>query len=90
MAFETFSFTAFVSLVLLLLPYLFHSILAHAVVQKQSPFHFIKHLQGCKKGERMRGICQLKSIGIFFYCMDIARLATNLLEKKKKQQRGIK
>jgi len=60
MALETFSFTAFVSLLLLLLPYLFQSILAHAVVQKQSPFHFIKHLQGCEKSDRMRGIHDLK------------------------------
>lgn len=68
--------------------------LAHTSVENAAMFPTIK--SGVTKGladDDIQGnenfICQLKSIGIFFYCMDIARLATNLLGKKK-QQRGNK
>ncbi|CAK7336177.1 unnamed protein product [Dovyalis caffra] len=58
MASKTFYFITFTSLHLL--PYLFHSISAHPTVQEQSPFQFIKHVQGCKKGDNMKGIHSLK------------------------------
>lgn len=65
--------------------------LAHTSVENAAMFPTIK--SGVTKGladDDIQGnenfICQLiKSIGIFFYCMDIARLATNLLGKKKKK-----
>ncbi|CAK9139190.1 unnamed protein product [Ilex paraguariensis] len=53
---------SFISLLVLLLP-----LLAYAKVEepkkgdkKPSPFEFIKHLQGCHKGEKVKGLNELK------------------------------
>ncbi|OMO59893.1 Peptidase M10, metallopeptidase [Corchorus capsularis] len=51
-----FSFTIF----LLLLPLLFHSVLAHSKDGKPSPFEYLQHLQGCHKGEHVKDLHKLK------------------------------
>lgn len=45
-----------------LLPLVFtiHAVLAHSHVQTKSAFDFLKHLQGCHKGDHTQGIHELK------------------------------
>ncbi|XP_030439678.1 metalloendoproteinase 3-MMP-like [Syzygium oleosum] len=45
---------------MLLVSLFFQSVLAHSDDQKQNPFEFIKHLQGCHKGEKVKGLQELK------------------------------
>ena len=56
-AFSLFSFT----LLLLLLPFHSHATLQNSHGKKSSPFEFLKHLQGCHKGEKVKGIHNLKA-----------------------------
>lgn len=44
----------------LLVPLFFQSGLAHSDDQRQNPFEFIKHLQGCHKGDNVKGLWELK------------------------------
>lgn len=57
-AFSLFSFTL---LLLLLLPLLSHATSQNIHDKKSSPFEFLKHLQGCHKGEQVKGIHNLKA-----------------------------
>ncbi|KAK7846969.1 metalloendoproteinase 1 [Quercus suber] len=56
-AFSLFSFT----LLLLLLPLHSHATSRNIHDKKSSPFEFLKHLQGCHKGEQVKGIHNLKA-----------------------------
>ncbi|XP_075654864.1 metalloendoproteinase 1-like [Castanea sativa] len=58
-AFSLFSFTLL--LLLLLLPLLSHATSQNIHDKKSSPFEFLKHLQGCHKGEQVKGIHNLKA-----------------------------
>uniref|UniRef100_A0A2N9FS30 Peptidase metallopeptidase domain-containing protein n=1 Tax=Fagus sylvatica TaxID=28930 RepID=A0A2N9FS30_FAGSY len=58
-AFSLFSFTLL--LLLLLLPLHSHATSRNSHDKKSSPFEFLKHLQGCHKGEKVKGIHNLKT-----------------------------
>ncbi|XP_030973585.1 metalloendoproteinase 2-MMP-like [Quercus lobata] len=58
-AFSLFSFTLL--LLLLLLPLHSHATSRNIHDKKSSPFEFLKHLQGCHKGEQVKGIHNLKA-----------------------------
>ncbi|KAJ9135247.1 hypothetical protein P3X46_032455 [Hevea brasiliensis] len=55
-AFPIFSFTLIVFISLLS-----HAALANPNDEKSSPFDFLKHLQGCHKGDNLKGIHELKA-----------------------------
>ncbi|XP_057992901.1 metalloendoproteinase 3-MMP-like [Hevea brasiliensis] len=55
-AFPIFSFTLIVFISLF--P---HAALANSNNEKSSPFDFLKHLQGCHKGDKLKGIHELKT-----------------------------
>jgi len=56
--FSLLSLTPF--LVLVLLPLLSHATSPKSHDKKSSPFEFLKHLQGCHKGDKIKGIHDLK------------------------------
>ncbi|KAI6675407.1 hypothetical protein NL676_003313 [Syzygium grande] len=58
MAITKLSFTFTYSLLLTLL--FFHAVLARSHNQTKSSFEFLNHLQGCHKGDRTKGVCELK------------------------------
>ena len=58
-AFSLFSFTLL--LLLLLLPLHSNATSRNSHDKKSSPFEFLKHLQGCHKGEKVKGIHNLKT-----------------------------
>ncbi|KAL3716816.1 hypothetical protein ACJRO7_008400 [Eucalyptus globulus] len=53
-------FLSTISCLLLVSSLFFQSVLAHSDDQKQNPFEFIKHLQGCHKGDKVKGLQELK------------------------------
>jgi len=62
MAFKAFSLLSLTPLllVLVLLPLLSHATSPKSHDKKSSPFEFLKHLQGCHKGDKIKGIHDLK------------------------------
>ncbi|XWS32811.1 hypothetical protein CRYUN_Cryun22dG0021600 [Craigia yunnanensis] len=59
MAYNAISFLSFCTL-LLVLPLLFQAALADSKDKKRSPFEFLQHLKGCRKGDQVKGIHKLK------------------------------
>ncbi|KAL3716823.1 hypothetical protein ACJRO7_008407 [Eucalyptus globulus] len=53
-------FLSTISCLLLVSCFFFQSVLAHSDDQKQNPFEFIEHLQGCHKGDKVKGLQELK------------------------------
>ncbi|TXG64629.1 hypothetical protein EZV62_011623 [Acer yangbiense] len=61
MAFKSFSLSSALALLVLLSLLSAHSVsLADTNNEKKSPVEFLKHLQGCHKGDKVKGILQLK------------------------------
>ncbi|XP_021300564.1 metalloendoproteinase 3-MMP-like [Herrania umbratica] len=58
MAYNAISFLSFCTL--LVLPLLFQATLADSEDRKPSPFDFLKHLQGCHKGDKVKDIHKVK------------------------------
>ncbi|KAM3708303.1 hypothetical protein ACB098_02G088500 [Castanea mollissima] len=58
---NTFSLFSFTLLLLLLLPLHSHATSRNIHDEKSSPFEFLKYLQGCHKGEQVKGIHNLKA-----------------------------
>ena len=52
---------ATISLLSLLLPLFSQTVFAKSSVENQSPFDFLKQLQGCRKNDMVKGISELKS-----------------------------
>ncbi|KAK7851539.1 metalloendoproteinase 2-mmp [Quercus suber] len=61
MSYKVFSLFSFTLLLLLLLPHHSHATSRNIHDKKLSPFEFLKHLQGCHKGEKVKGIQNLKA-----------------------------
>ena len=61
MSYKVFSLFSFTLLFLLLLPFHSHATSRNIHDKKSSPFEFLKHLQGCHKGEKVKGIHNLKA-----------------------------
>ena len=61
MSYKVFSLFSFTLLLLLLLPFHSHATSRDIHDKKLSPFEFLKHLQGCHKGEKVKGIHNLKA-----------------------------
>ncbi|KAK9991754.1 hypothetical protein SO802_026739 [Lithocarpus litseifolius] len=58
---KAFSLFSFALLLLLLFPLHSHATSRNIHDKKSSPFEFLKHLQGCHKGEQVKGIHNLKA-----------------------------
>ena len=61
MSYKVFSLFSFTLLLLPLLPLHSHATSRDIHDKKLSPFEFLKHLQGCHKGEKVKGIHNLKA-----------------------------
>ena len=61
MAYKAISLFSFTLILLLLLPLHSHATSQNSHEKKLSPFVFLKHLQGCHKGDMVKGIHNLKA-----------------------------
>ncbi|KAA8530282.1 hypothetical protein F0562_004991 [Nyssa sinensis] len=61
MATEVSQLISSISLLLLLFPLLSRANSFNSTDEKPSPYEFLKHLQGCHKGDRVQGLHELKS-----------------------------